>query len=131
MVNSSEGWPIIGELERAIAREYQWPDYFQGERSASKSTRPRWIGLSATMRPKNGLRIVVTRDGKDLLLIVGRQPAVRLAAYETSKFFASNLELDVVFKADAKDPAKSVTLQQDKTSVEANRKLSAPTANRP
>ena len=131
MVNSSEGWPIIGEIERAIAREYQWPDYFQAEKKrveVDEATLDRLVGDYET---ENGLRIVVTRDGKDLVLIVGRQPAVRLAAYETSKFFASNLDLEVVFKADAKESAKSVTLQQGKTSVEASRKLGAPTANRP
>src|SRR5262249_22335672 len=32
MVNSNEGFPIQDEIERAIAREYEWPGYFPEEK---------------------------------------------------------------------------------------------------
>jgi CubicO group peptidase (beta-lactamase class C family) len=131
MANSNEGASMIDEIERSIAREYQWPDYFKQEKKRIDVDAAALDRLAGDYESENGVRIGVARDGKDLVLTAGRQPAVRLAPYEATKFFASILELEVVFKVSGDQPAESVTLQQERTSVEAKRKTSAPAAKRP
>ena len=131
MVNSNDGAPLLFEIERAVAREYKWPDYFEREKEridVDAAALDRLVGDFAT---EKGLQVVLTRDRKDLMLTVGRQPAVRLAPNEASRFFAPNLELEVVFKVIGEQPAESVTLVQGGTSVEATRKTSLPIAKRP
>jgi CubicO group peptidase (beta-lactamase class C family) len=42
MVNSNEGDEIMREIQRAIAREYAWPDYFPKEKTPSPKTAGPW-----------------------------------------------------------------------------------------
>jgi CubicO group peptidase (beta-lactamase class C family) len=131
MVNSNEGQPLLEEVERAIAREYEWPDYFEQEKKRIDVNEAKLDRLTGEYETENGMRIAVARDGKDLLLTVGRQPAVRLAPHEASKFFASDLELEVGFEVNRDEPATGVTLQQGRGSVGAKRKTGTSTTNRP
>lgn len=126
MVNSNEGQPLLMEIERAIAREYGWPEYFPEEKKRMNVEVAALEPLLGEYETDKGTKIVVQRDGNDLLLVLGKQPALRLVPYETGKFFAPNLELEVVFKTNDKQPAESLSLQQNHGSVDAKRKLGGP-----
>jgi len=121
MVNSNDGQALLDEIERAIAREYEWPDFFSPDKQRIEVDAASLDLLAGEYETEAGLRIVMTRDGKDLLLRVGRQPTVRLAPSEPSRFFASNFDLEVVFKASGEQPAESLTLLQNQSTVAARR----------
>jgi len=130
MVNSNEGIPLLEELERAIASEYAWPDYFEPKKKRVELADAELDRLAGTYESENGVRVVVARNGKDLTIQVGKQPALRLAPSETTKFFAPNLALEAEFKVEAKKPAESLVLEQDQRRLEAKRKKSDPLAVR-
>ena len=122
MVSSNEGAPIRGEIERAIAREYQWPEYFKAEKGRAPvdaGTLDRFVGAYETDK---GLRLIVAREGPGLTLAVGRQSPLPLFSHEPSRFFSPNLNLEVTFKASGKGRAESVVVQQEKLGLEAKRK---------
>ena len=63
MTNSDSGLPLIGEIQRAVAQEYSWPDGRVEEHTLTKIDPPT---LRASLKPTesctcNTLRLAITR----------------------------------------------------------------------
>jgi CubicO group peptidase (beta-lactamase class C family) len=105
MVNSDSGSPITGEIVRAIAREYEWPDYPGGEVrdvvAIPADRLRRYEGLYEDANDK--LRVALTDRG--LVLLDAANPADRLALHASSEtvFFATDdaIEIEFVVQGDA------------------------------
>jgi CubicO group peptidase (beta-lactamase class C family) len=122
MVNSNEGNPLRAEIERAIAREYGWPEYFKPENPRVSLAPAALDRLGGDYETEDRIRLSVARSGESLTLTVGRQPPLPLVPSAPSKFFSPNLNLEVTFKLNGEGRAEGLVLQQEKLTLEAKRR---------
>ncbi len=99
VMTNGEGWALIQELFRAIAREYEWPEYEPGREvvpiepavyesyAGEYELRP---GYSLSLRQREGT----------LLLEAPVQAAVELHPRSETEFFSEALNLEVTFGRD-------------------------------
>jgi CubicO group peptidase (beta-lactamase class C family) len=122
MVNSNEGNPLLGEVERAIAREYDWPGYFE----ESPKTVPVAVGLAGRLTgeyaSKSGLRFLVSNKAGELFLKSGEQMPVALKAMSDSHFLVTGLNSELTFGSSTNGEIQSLTLHQDGRRITAERK---------
>lgn len=123
MLNSYEGFPLMGEIERAIAREYQWPDYFPDETpeetaTLTPETLDRYVGSYAT---KSKLNISIAQEGGALLLKFADQPAFELTAQSETKFSTTAVNAKATFEKDDAGKVRRLILEQDGAPMTAER----------
>jgi CubicO group peptidase (beta-lactamase class C family) len=120
MVNSNEGAPLIDEVERAIAREYEWPGYFEPEESVVTLPRKTLRSLAGEYRSKAGTRFVVVAKAGALLFGVAGQPPAEIVPSSESEFFSRDLDLVVAFTLG--DRSTTFVLRQSGTEVSAEKR---------
>jgi CubicO group peptidase (beta-lactamase class C family) len=123
MLNSYDGVPLLGEIERAIAREYDWPGYFPDEapekpETPAPETLNRYVGSYVT---KSKLVFTVARGGDGLLLKFSDQPPLELTAESATRFSTAALNAKVTFEEDEGGKVTGLTLEQDGTPTTAGR----------
>jgi CubicO group peptidase (beta-lactamase class C family) len=122
MMNSNEGSPMLAEIERAIAREYDWPDYFPKERTAKAAQIAALEAMIGEYRTEKGLRLVVDQKQGRLRLAVGDQPPVELSPQGETTFFIPNLNGEVEFRKGEGQGMEHLILRQEGNSLEAKRR---------
>jgi len=121
MLNSNEGFPIMREIERAIAREYDWPDYFPD--TTPKKLKPETLdGYAGSYVTKSNLPLTVSGRDDTLLLKFSEQPPIELTAESETKFSETAVQAKVTFERDDKGGVKSLTLEQGEQPIVARRK---------
>jgi CubicO group peptidase (beta-lactamase class C family) len=98
MTNGDGGPQLIGEVMRALAAEYQWPDY-----GAKQVT-------TVAVEP---VRAEVRKDGDKLMLTSSEFPAQELLAESDTSFVTSTLGWRVTFARDASGKATGITVLLD------------------
>ncbi|WP_240041219.1 serine hydrolase [Paenibacillus ginsengarvi] len=121
MINSNEGSPMISEIERAIAREYEWPDYFPALRDAVSLPHELLARYAGSYRTRSGLQLsIVEKEGELLAQVQGQAPVRLLAESDTSfRMEAANAEITFGPKSDG-EPV-SLTFRQEGKSFLAER----------
>jgi hypothetical protein len=122
MVNSNEGFPILNEIERAIAREYEWPGYFPEEKIALKVSPEILDAYVGEYAGKSGFQCTVTRQNGTLFLKPADQPVLELHPQSETKFFMANLNTEVTFEKTEKGEVNGLTLHQDGKQISIKRK---------
>jgi hypothetical protein len=123
MLDSNEGQRLQGEILRAVAREYGWPDFFPAEKSESPKAPPPSDAVLGEYETEKGARFVVRRGGGRLELVAPGQPPVELRPSEETRFFVPDLNAEVAFKTgEKKGSVDRLVIEQDGVSVEAKRK---------
>jgi CubicO group peptidase (beta-lactamase class C family) len=119
MVNSNEGFPLLEEILRAVAREYAWPGYFRDETTASvaAATLEAYAGSYAA----ESFECSVARKGDHLFLKLGNEPALELRPTTENAFQAVEVDAEVAFNK-VEGLVKSLTLTQDGKGTTAERK---------
>jgi len=118
MINSNEGAPLVGEIVKAIAEEYDWPDSSKKKCAVKLSDLDIYAG---NYESEQSLRInlEVTKGG--LLLNYERQPSIFFeASFETS-FFSGSLNTELNFKMNDDGAVTALSLQQAGTQIEAQK----------
>jgi hypothetical protein len=132
MVNSNEGAPLMGEILRAVAREYAWAEYFSPSPAADPATGAldEYTGVYAT----RSLDCSVAGAGGQLWFTIGQQPAIELQPVSRDVFRAVGVNAEVVFNRveevvkslvvfnRVEKVVKSLTLTQDGTGTMAERR---------
>ena len=121
MLNSNEGAPLLNEIERAIAREYEWPDYFPKERTTVDVPADRLQAFVGEYAGKSGFKCAVTSANGKLLLAAAEQPPVELNAASETNFFMTILNGDITFDRTAKGEVIGLTLQQGGNQISAKK----------
>ncbi len=120
MINSNEGFALLGEIQRAIAREYEWPGYFDEEKKpavVSSNVLASCVGHYAT---KTGLKFSVADQNGTLFLKCGDQAPIELRPISETKFSVSILnDTDVTFTKTDKGTVKGLELSQEGTQIAA------------
>jgi CubicO group peptidase (beta-lactamase class C family) len=119
MVNSNEGFPLLEEILRAVAREYAWPGYFRDEPTASVAADAleAYVGSYAA----KSFECSVARKGDHLFLTLGNEPAVELRPTAENAFVTVEVDAEVVFNK-VEGVVKGLTLTQDGKGTTAARK---------
>ena len=122
MINSSEGGPILREIERAIAREYDWPDLITEDKKPINLPAERLQTFVGEYTGPANFSCAITRQNDKLLLKYGNQPPVELFPESETKFFMRALNAEVTFDRTEKDEVTTLNLQQEGKSISAERK---------
>ena len=121
MVNSNEGAPLLDEIVRAVAREYDWPGYFPPAPETSKVAGAALDALSGEYETEAKVRFKVARQGESLLLTVGSQPPLALVTQSDTSFLLGPLNGKVTFEKDAQGRGSKLTLEQAGAATTAER----------
>jgi len=102
MTNSDAGGELMQEVLRAIAVEYDWPDFKPVERTLAKIDVSMLAAYAGSYRGQGGETATVTHDGGRLFMQaapLGPKP-VEIHPESTTDFFAMTSPLVVRFAAD-------------------------------
>ena len=118
MINSNEGAPLVGEIVKAIAEEYDWPDSSKKKCAVKLSDLDIYAG---NYESEQSLRInlEVTKGG--LLLNYERQPSIFFEASSETSFFSGSLNTELNFKMNDDGAVTALSLQQAGTQIEAQK----------
>lgn len=122
MVNSNEGEPLLREIQRAIAREYEWPDYFAAERqeiTLETHVADTYVGEYSG---RGGFECALVRDHGKLFLKPAGQRRIELHAESPTNFFSTILNLQVKIRHDEEGKLKGFTCEQDGRKIEMERR---------
>ena len=118
MINSN-GFPLLVEVLRAIAREYEWPEFLPKQKTAGdRVSAEKYEGLYST--PEGVTFTVVGQDG-GLALQYAQQSPVSLIASSELEFFARGLNTGVSFEKDKAGGVSVLTVAQEGKRVKASR----------
>jgi len=122
MINSNEGNPMLYEIERAIAREYNWSGYFPEDKKSvtlSDSTMGKLVG---TYSNNNGFEYSVTRENGHLFFKPPGQLPIEIYPASETNFWMKILNAEIRFDLTKDGLAKDVNLIQDGKTTSAERK---------
>jgi CubicO group peptidase (beta-lactamase class C family) len=125
MVNSNEGDPLLLEIERAIAREYNWPGYFRPEKrpiELDSSLAEACVGEYVGPR---SFECAITRDADKLFFKAKGQNPIQLHADADTNLFTTVLNLELNFSREPNGEIKSITCNQNGVKIELERKKSS------
>ena len=122
MINSNEGDALIGEILRAIAREYSWPGYFPATPETATIAQPAMDALVGEYETPAKLVLKVARQGEGLLLTAGSQPPIALVPESETRFRLEPLNGKVTFEKDDQGRGKRLTLEQEGQPTTAERR---------
>jgi CubicO group peptidase (beta-lactamase class C family) len=121
MINSNEGGPILREIERAIAREYGWPEGLTEDKKAVMVSTETLDALIGEYAGETGFKCTITRENDKLFLKPAAQPPIELFPESDTKFFAKVLNAEITFEK-SQGEVKELVLQQDNRRTSAQRK---------
>lgn len=112
MVNSNEGYAIMHEILRAIAIEYEWPDYLPEQKSyveVNESILEKCVGK---YQSESGMQGEIKFDKGQLLLTYEDQAPLILLAENDTTFLTPYLNVSIQFQKE-RDSIKSLTITQE------------------
>jgi len=109
MINSNQGWPLLGETLEAIGREYEWPT----AQNPDSMIEPRVTAdYSGAYRSQSGILLRVESGAGGLSLQTRHQPPLPLARTSETEFFTTALNLHVQFERADDGQVVCLTLNQ-------------------
>ncbi len=125
MLNSNRGWPIIGEIQRAIAQEYGWPDYLPALPDPVAVAPETLAGYVGVYELKPNLRLTVTQSADGLHLQPSGQSAFPLYARSATEFFARVVTAEIAFRKSEAGEVTALTFKQNGREMAAKRQSEA------
>jgi CubicO group peptidase (beta-lactamase class C family) len=95
MNNSIQGWPLRGEIIKAVGREYGWPRH---QATCATATIPSGIDYSGLYNNQDGVTFEILQGVDGLLLQFGRQTPIPLKSGSDGEFLATAVNLRVRFE---------------------------------
>jgi hypothetical protein len=94
MINSNEGANILEEITRAIAIEYNWPEYVPIRKEFKLGEKPLAFYNGNYSNEKRGKYSLIARNG-DLFLETPDQNPIKLLPQSEDKFYSPYLNLSI------------------------------------
>lgn len=117
MLNSNEGKDLMFEIERAIARAYEWPGYFPGDSSQNIPANGAFAGEYRT-EYGTGLSVLTVPTG--LSLTMGALEQVPLIPVSETRYAVRGLNTSLVFHPE-NGRCPRLTIEQSERRIEAER----------
>jgi len=119
MINSNEGYPLLDEIMRALAQEYEWPDALPKEKKpASLANLHEYTGLYAT---QTGTQFQVHIVDGSLVLQHGQQTPLPIFPSSEAEFFTKALNATIRFEKDDQARVVALTISQEGNQIKADR----------
>lgn len=112
MINSNQGSPLIAEIERAVAREYDWPDFFPKEKTPAVISSEILNAYLGEYKGTSGLKCVVFKKKNALFLQVEGQPELELYPESETKFHMAVVNTELIFEKTEVGQVKGLILLQ-------------------
>ncbi len=122
MLNSNQGHPLMGEILRAVAKEYAWPDYLPAERVPARIDPQVLEAYRGAYELQPDLLLTVTAQEDTLLLNLPGQEAIPLYPKSSTEFFARVVEAEITFACDTENRVETLTLRQSGRDLKARRR---------
>ena len=122
MINSNEGDAMLQEIERAIAREYHWPDYFVPEKRLFQIDSALAEACVGEYTGPRGFEAAITRHGEKLFFQPKGQNPIPLQADANTNLFATVLNLDLNLTRDTNGVVTTLICDQNSRKLELKRK---------
>jgi CubicO group peptidase (beta-lactamase class C family) len=113
MTNGDRGGEIAGEVLRAIAHEYNWPDFQPTERVLAKVDPKIFDGYVGSYRLAPTIVETVTRNGEKLYVQLTGQDKLEMFPRSDREFFLKEVDAQLTFEAGADGKATQLTLHQN------------------
>jgi len=112
LTNAEDGYWVVLELLRAIAREYTWPDY--APQHAAVTVDPQvYDAYVGEYEARPGFTLRIRQQGDALLVEAPGQPAMQLHPTSESTFFVDALNSEISFSKDDADTVTNLVLKQE------------------
>lgn len=123
MLNSNEGFPLLGEILRAIGQEYNWPEPLPtAKATVDLPIADRYAGRYAT---ESGVEFNVDSRDRAIGLQFAQQPALPLLPTSELDFFSAALNTSATFEKNAEGRIVGLTVSQAGNTFKAKRQDSA------
>lgn len=123
MINSNEGYPLLDEIMRALAQEYEWPHTLPKEKTpVGLANLQDYAGLYAT---KGGMQFRVNIPGDGLILQYGQQTPLPIFPSSDVEFFTKALNTNIRFEKDDQGDIVALTISQEGNEIKADRQAVA------
>ena len=123
MTNSDSGGALASEYLRAVAKEYNWPNFQPTERTLSKADPALFPAYVGTYEIRGmGKLTISTKDGKLFILAdpLGSEPLELLPESDT-QFFVLVQEVTFAFEKDEKGAVSKLVIKSGSQSFEAKK----------
>ena len=123
MTNSDSGDLLASEYVRAIAKEYNWPDFQPIERSLGKANPALFSAYAGTYEIPNVDKFTITTRDSKLYVKAGAfgPEEEQLFPESEAKFFTMSRDFTFEFQKDEKDLVSKMTVHAFSDSLEAKR----------
>jgi CubicO group peptidase (beta-lactamase class C family) len=121
MINSNQDSPMISEIERAIAREYGWPEYFPAEKADVRLPHESLDEYVGEFLTASGLDVTVTKNDDFLYLQLKGQSPIKLSPESETKFFTEAANAEVSFEKNSEGKATALIIHQEGKKFTADR----------
>lgn len=97
MVNSNEGYAIMDEIIRAIAKEYQWPDFLPSARKNANASNYK-TDFSGSYYSKDSLEMKIVMLNNQPQLVYQHQHPISLQLSADSFYYSPTMNFKVYLK---------------------------------
>ena len=121
MMNANEGHPMIDEIERAVARAYDWPDYVAKDKTAVElpaSSLDAYTGRFVTEDEKQ--TFTISQDNGRLCLTLPHQQPIELLPESETAFFMTATNAEITFTKDD-TTITALTINQSGRQIQAKK----------
>ncbi|MBN1483310.1 MAG: beta-lactamase family protein [Chloroflexia bacterium] len=122
MLNSNQGEELLAEIERAVAQEYDWPDYF-AEETLGEWPKGNLLACTGVYKTSSGQQFSVGWDGAALFLQPEGQPRLLLSPISASKFAVQGLNTTVQIELTADGSVVALIVLQEGQVTRAPRRV--------
>lgn len=131
MINSNEGHKMIDEIERAIAREYDWPAYFEKEITPVDVPMETLSAYTGVYQPTSGEAIAISQRGGDLTMQLAEQPALELHPENETQFYSTIINVKVTFQKSSEGGVTGLTINQGGAPIVAQKIVADASSHEP
>jgi hypothetical protein len=119
MLNSNEGQPLLDEIMRAIAKEYEWPNALPKEKKVvGLANIYDYTGLYSSTA---GTQFRVSAVGDNPMFQYGQQSPLPIFPSGECEFFTKAINAEIHFERDAKGSVVSLTVRQAGNQIKADK----------
>jgi hypothetical protein len=112
MTNGDNGGQLADEIQRTVAREYNWPDFQPAEHSIILLD-PKALDAYPGVYQLANAAITITREGDQLFEQLGNQPKFPIFPEADRKFFLKVVDAGLAFDVGSQGKATQLTLHQN------------------
>lgn len=121
MTNGMRGLELAGELMRAIAHEYHWPDFAPVPRKLANVDPKLFDGYVGRYRLAPDVVLTISLEGNQLYAQTAGQPQIELFPASDRDYFFKVADVLITFKTDDKGVATGLIFHQNEQNMPAQR----------